>query len=154
RPSENLIDSRADCAGSGPDAMGAVADARGARLFVPVRGDPSLTFFEVDDDRRGGAQSFRLDCGQGANSGRCSDTHRIGLDANENTRGLTLPPEPFGIAISDRADAIAMTHQIPGGAVSLVTGFGSNGETIFDVKPRLEFVIGGLAAPATGITSL
>src|SRR5947208_598773 len=29
------------------------ADPRGARLFVPVRGDPSVTFFDVDDDRQG-----------------------------------------------------------------------------------------------------
>jgi len=153
-PSDDLTQSRADCGGTGAAGMGATSDGRGARLFVPVRGDPSLTFFDVDDDRKGGGQTFRLDCGQAANSGRCSDAHRVGQDANDNTRGLTLPPEPFGIAVSDRADALVMSHQIPGGAVSLVTGFGTNGASVLDVKPRLEYVIGGLPAPATGITSL
>jgi len=130
------------------------ADPRGARLFVPVRGDPSLTFFDVDDDRGGQSQGYRLDCGQGGNNRRCADNHRVGIDPNDNTRGLTLPAEPFGIAISDRADAIALSHQIPGGAVSLITGRGTDGASVMDAKPRLEFVVGGLPAGATGITAL
>jgi hypothetical protein len=136
------------------DCSQPTGDPRGARLFVPVRGDPSVTFFEVDDDRGGQVQTFRLDCDQGATGGRCVDTHRIGVDASENTRGLTLPAEPFGIAVSDRADAIAISHQITGGAVSLITGRGVNGASVLDVKPRLEFVGSGLPAGATGITAL
>jgi hypothetical protein len=140
----------ADCSRGGPDP-------RGARIFVPVRGDPSVTFFDVDDDRpqadKSFQQTYRLNCGQIA-GGRCTDDHRIGIDASENTRGLTLPAEPFGIAVSDRADAIAVTHQIAGGAVSLITGESTAGNTVLDVKPRLEFVTGGLPAAATGITAL
>jgi hypothetical protein len=142
----------ADPAMGGTSCTGSAPDPRGARLFVPVRGDPSLTYFDVDDDRGDPKlQTFRLECGQAGNNGRCADSHRIGIDPGENTRGLKLPAEPFGIAISDRADAIAMTHQIPGGAVSLITG---SGGTVMDVKPRLEFVTGGLPAGATGITAL
>jgi hypothetical protein len=150
-PSADLRQGAADCARGGPDP-------RGARLFVPVRGDPSITFFEVDDDRElpdhTFTQNYLLDCGQPGNNARCVDSHRIGIDASENTRGLKLPAEPFGIAVSDRADAITVTHQIPGGAVSLVTGRDVNGGTVLDVKPRLEFVGAGLPAGATGITAL
>lgn len=134
----------------GADCSSTASDPRGARLFVPVRGDPSITYFDVDDDRAGGTQSFHLDCGQPGN-GRCADSHRIGIDPGENTRGLQLPTEPFGIAVSDRADAIAVTHQIPGGAVSLITG---NGGSVMIDKPRLEFVAGGLPAATTGIVAI
>jgi hypothetical protein len=145
QPSDDLTMGGTSCSGS-------AADPRGGRLFVPVRGDPSITYIDVDDDRGDPKlQTFRLECGQDGNAGRCADSHRIGIDPGENTRGLKLPAEPFGIAISDRADAIAISHQIPGGAVSLITGTGG---TVMEVKPRLEFVTGGLPAGATGITAL
>ena len=148
----------ADGAPGGADCpRGSSADPRGARLFVPIRGEPSLTYFDVDDDRNHAdgspaEQTFRLDCGQVGN-GRCSDGHRAGVDANDNTRGLTLPAEPFGIAVSQRADAIVVTHQ-SGGAVSLFTAHGPNGTSVLDVKPTLQFVFGSLPAAATGVAAL
>jgi hypothetical protein len=148
--------------------LGATADctrgglaAQGARLFVPVRGDRSLTFFDVDDDRQGGEQTFKLECGQRANEGRCSDAFRAGIDPGENTRGLTLPAEPFGVAVSDRGDSIVMTHQSStSGSVSLFTSHARDdrGEPIIgaviDTKPRLEYVLSGLPGSATGIAAL
>jgi len=149
-PSEDLkLGGTADC------FRGGAADARGARLFVPVRGDRSLTFFDVDDDRDDGQQTFKLDCGQRSNDGTCSDAFRSGVDPAENTRGLTLPAEPFGIAVSDRADAIVVTHQSSGsGAVSLFSGRDANQGTVLGIKPRLEFVLSGLPGSATGIAAL
>jgi hypothetical protein len=146
QPSDDPTLGGTACSTPKADSLG-----RGARLFVPVRGDPSLTFFDVDDDRPQGDQKFRLECGQAGNGGRCADSHRVGIDPGDNTRGLKLPTEPFGIAISDRADAIVISHQVPGGAVSLITG---SGGTVMDVKPRLEFVTGGLPAGVTGIAAL
>jgi hypothetical protein len=136
---------------------GQTADARGARLFLPVRGDPSLTFIDVDDDRGSmldpsmPTPTPRFDCDQASNNGRCADSHRSGIDPNENTRNLTIPVEPFGIAVSDRADAVVITHQT-GGAVSLFTGATSDG-SVLDGKPRLQFVYGGVP-PATGVVAL
>jgi hypothetical protein len=124
-----------------------------ARLFVPVRGDPSVTFFEVDDDREGGYAGFDMDCGQSLNAGRCDDNHRLGVDPNENTRGLTMPAEPFGLAATDGADALVVTHQT-NGAVSLFTDRAENGNSLFDVKPVLQFVLGGLPIGANGIAAL
>jgi DNA-binding beta-propeller fold protein YncE len=148
-PSEDLTLGTADC------MRGGVADPRGARLFVPVRGDRSLTFFDVDDDRLGGEQTFKLECGQGTNNGRCSDTFRAGIDPGENTRGLTLPAEPFGIAVSDRGDSIVMTHQSStSGSVSLFTGRDATKGTVLGAKPRLEHVLSGLPGSATGVAAV
>jgi hypothetical protein len=131
-----------------------------ARLFVPVRGEPSLTFFDVDDDRPTvpggqGTQTFRLDCDQSVNEGRCGDSHRSGVNAADNIRGLTLPAEPFGISVTDRAEAIVVSHQSSGaGALSLFTGPNGTGVSVLGGKPTLQFVFGGLPAATTGIASL
>jgi hypothetical protein len=133
-----------------------------ARLFVPVRGEPSLTFFDVDDDRPTapgveGKQTFLLNCDQSANDGRCANSHRSGVDAADNIRALTLPAEPFGIAVTDRAEAIVLSHQSSGnGALSLFTATAPDGTgvSVLGAKPALQFVYGGLPAATTGIASL
>jgi hypothetical protein len=142
--------------GGTADCMRGGRAAGGARLFVPVRGDRSLTFFDVDDDREEGEQTFKLDCGQGnQNNGTCSDAYRSGVDPAENTRGITLPAEPFGVAVSDRGDAVVVTHQsATSGSVSLFSVMDASRETVIDVKPRLEFVLSGLPGSATGIAAL
>jgi hypothetical protein len=153
RPSQNLqLGGTADCTRGG-------TAADGARLFVPVRGDRSLTFFDVDDDREGGEQTFKLDCGQSTNNGRCSDAFRSGVDPAENTRGLTMPAEPFGVAVSDWGDSVVVTHQSSSsGSLSLFSGkLASQGAivgSVLDAKPRLEFVLSGLPGSATGIAAL
>jgi len=141
--------------GGSADCMrGGEANDEGARLFVPVRGDRSLTFFDVDDDREGGQQTFKLECGQTSNNGRCSDAFRTGIDPRENTRGITMPAEPFGVAVSDRGESIVVTHQSSGsGSVSLFSGRDRKG-TVLGAKPRLEFVLSGLPGSATGIAAL
>jgi hypothetical protein len=110
-------------------------------------------------------QTFKLDCGQSGH-GTCSTAFSAGVDPSENTRGLVLPPEPFGIAISDRADAIAVTHQSSSstiaGYVSLFTGTETSSPSdpnvkrapILGVKPRLEYVVSGLPGSATGISAV
>src|SRR5258708_3421075 len=100
-----------------------------------------------------GPQTFRLDCGQEAHNGRCVDSHRIGINASENSRGLTLPPEPFAIAVSDGADTLTVSHQIFGGGLSLISAGGAP-SSLLDGKPRLEFVLGGLPAGTTGLATL
>jgi hypothetical protein len=135
-----------------------------ARLFAPVRGEPSLTFFDVDDDRAPAAggppnQNFLLNCDQAGNDDRCADTHRAGVNAGDNVRALTLPAEPFGIAVTDRAEAIVVSHQASGaGTLSLFTAPDSSpnstGVSVMGQKPALQFVYGGLPAATTGIAAL
>jgi hypothetical protein len=118
-----------------------VPGAPSGRLFVPVRGDTTLHWIDVDDEGR-------FDCGQGANDGDCDDEHRRGDDpAEESTRGLRLPGEPFGLDATALGDAVAVTHQL-GGKVSLfVNDWGPRG-------PLLEFVLEGLPDQPIGIAAI
>ncbi|MCC6524120.1 MAG: hypothetical protein IT373_15775 [Polyangiaceae bacterium] len=99
-------------------------DDEHARLFVPVRGDPSITYFEVEDDRAaaGGAAfapSFRLDCGA-EEDGKCAAAFRIGQDPEQALRGIRLPADPVGIAASDDGSVIVTAHQTTASASLLM----------------------------------
>jgi hypothetical protein len=85
---------------------------RARRLLVPVRGESSLHWIDLKDDGR-------LACGQ-ENGSYCSQKHRVGTEPTENSRGYSMPPEPYAIAASDAGDAIAITHQTEG-SLSLFT---------------------------------
>jgi hypothetical protein len=85
----------------------APASARTGRLFVPVRGDATLHWIDVQDD---GA----LECGQNepGQDSACADDHRRGNNpAAENTRGDSLLPEPFGIDADRDASFVMITNQ-------------------------------------------
>jgi hypothetical protein len=85
---------------------------RGApeRLFVPVRGDSTLHWLDVNADGT-------LECGQdGAADHACNDQHRAGDQPSENTRGLTLNAEPFALDADLRGDNIVVTNQTSGTA--------------------------------------
>ena len=90
----------------------------GSRLFAPVRGDATLTWADVGADTDGTVHPpppavFAIDCGQGPNGGVCDATHHAGNNpsAPGDTRGVTMPGEPFGMAQSQDGTAIAITHQ-------------------------------------------
>lgn len=132
-------------------------EGRGARLFIPVRGDPSITYFDVDDDRPSscGANvpstspckdgAICLDCGQTSEGGRCSSEHLVGKDPAKSQRNLTLPVEPFGMAIDDRGESILVAHQTEA-QVSLVVNR-------WDGEPTLEHYADSPAGP-TDVASL
>ena len=113
----------------------------GARLFVPVRGDPSISWFDVVDDRGADASADAragLECGQCRSGGavcsvaddccggecsggrcgassvspRCDDDHRVGVDPYDNLRNLVLPTEPVGLDVSEDGRALVSAHQI------------------------------------------
>jgi hypothetical protein len=116
-----------------------------ARLFVPVRGDPSLTYIEVEDDRAG-VVSRSMWCGQTPDSQRCSDAFRAGQDPSTNQRGAVLPPEPYGLAASDDGTALVVTHQTTG-TLSLVTNPQAG-------IPTLQYVLSGMPYGALEIASI
>lgn len=133
-------------------------NAPGGRLFVPVRGDATLHYIDVlDDTPDKGAVPFELECGQDGTSGDCDDAHRVGDDPDEeNTRGLRLAPEPFGIDATQTAEAIVVTHQTEGAASLFVNDAAAWGNGVDDLGsgPRLEFTATGMPQRAIGVAAL
>jgi hypothetical protein len=103
----------------------------GTRIFTPVRGDASLTWADITFDY-GIDQPvsmlppslYTLNCGTRVD-GRCDAAHHAGTDPNEpnNSRHLTMPGEPFGIAESDDGASIVLTHQTETETSLFATGF-------------------------------
>lgn len=112
------------------------------RLFIPVRGDNTLHWVDVQADGT-------LDCGQTRGDNQCDDRHRAGDDPDrENTRDLSLPAEPFGVAISEDRSALVVTHQAEGRASLFVNSWNEG------VGPTLQFVTGDMPARLVGVASL
>ncbi|MCC6213886.1 MAG: hypothetical protein IT376_03395 [Polyangiaceae bacterium] len=134
-------------------AAGDGSERPGGRLFIPVRGDATLTFIDVDDDSKSDSTGFELECGQSGAGNRCDDDHRRGDDpAEENTRGQRLPPEPYGVDATGDGTAIVVTHQTEGAASLFVSDWGQNGE--LGSGPRLEFVLGGLPSRPVAVVAV
>lgn len=135
-----------------PPSGGEPAKAR-ARLFVPVRGDPSVTFFNVADDRREAGEArcegdacFALDCGA-SSGGRCTADHRIGEKPSLENRHLKLPLEPVGIAADAAGETIVVAHQTENATSLIVNQWEQE-------RPTLEYILGGLANGPTELASV
>lgn len=106
------------------------ADGDFTRLWLPVRGDPSLTYVDV----RGSGDSLQMDCGQGddpIDERYCDDDHR--LEYARNDESLTaLSREPFAVMASEvegqRDRFLAVAHA-DGFAFTLVDLDGVLGDT-------------------------
>jgi YVTN family beta-propeller protein len=156
-------------------SQGLSADQQGTRLYTPVRGNASLTWADVVRDTpclpdnqstcppplpvAGAAKAplrvfkpFALDCGTRI-EGRCDALHQAGDDPNEggNTRHLTLPGEPFGMAQTEDGTAIVVTHQTATETSLLTTGLGSPLPVPGLRAPALQFVLGGLPLGGNGV---
>jgi len=105
------------------------------RLFVPVRGDSTLHWLDIDT--KGG-----LSCGQANNGGACDDAHRAGEKATENTRGIVLNPEPFAIDANESGQTIVVTNQTTGTASLFVNDWRTQD------GPQLKFALASANIPA------
>ncbi len=108
------------------------------RLFLPVRGDPSITWMDFS------VANVAMECGGSGVFPRCDDDHRLtqlrdDLDLN------TLTNEPFGIYV-DSGNGYAMVSHLSQAAVSLIDA-PPNGD-----PPVITDALGGLFAinPQTG----
>jgi hypothetical protein len=145
----------------------------GSRLFVPVRGDATLTWMDVANDLlptpsgasyAAGASAndtastyypFFLDCGRDT-TGRCDAAHHAGtLNDPGNTRQVSMPGEPFGMAQSDDGTAIAITHQTQTETSLFLTGVVPGAGTSFDdFDPSIQYVLQGVPLGGIGIVSI
>jgi len=129
----------------------------GGRLFIPVRGDATLHYIDVIDDTETPTVPFELECGQAGNGDDCDDAHRRGDDPDEeNTRGLRLLSEPFGIDATADGEAIVLTHQTEGAASLFVNDADSwgDGEVSFGVGPKLQFAVSGMPSRPIGVAAV
>jgi len=120
-------------------------DGGNARLFVPVRGDPSITYFDVDDDRGADSTSFELECMVDSAS-FCNPQHRVGQDPDRNLRGVQLPPDPVGIASTNDGVAIVSAHQSQGAASLMINDWAA--------RPELSYFAGNLPAGPTEVVAI
>ncbi|MDP9033549.1 MAG: hypothetical protein M3O50_01975 [Myxococcota bacterium] len=119
------------------------------RLFVPVRGDATLTWADLNDDGT-------IDCGARVD-GRCNPSHHAGNNPNEahNSRNVTLPGEPFGMAQTEDGTAIAITHQTDTKASLFTSGVPAAGQPFAtEVPPAMQFVLDGLPTGGNGIAAV
>lgn len=113
-----------------------------ARLFVAVRGDPSITYFDLTDDAHApDADPFRLECDadaadSGAMGGRCGPVHRIGDSPTDSSRSIVLQVEPVGIAANDDGRTVAVVHDTSSSASLLINKWA--------VAPTLEHNLSSL----------
>ncbi len=137
----------------------------GARLFVPVRGDPSLTYFDITDDSDpahpyspcADGSAFCLDCGQnGMADQRCADSHRVGQNPTENSRGIVLPVEPVGVdaATYDGGNLLVVAHQTQGSASLVTNPWDAAGPWTPSDRPALQFTVSGLPDGPTAIATV
>jgi DNA-binding beta-propeller fold protein YncE len=93
------------------------------RIFIPVRGDASLTWMDVvpdtdqnakiafDHDAPDASSPFYLNCDSRVDN-RCNAAHHAGSPNDKyNTRHAEMPGEPFGIAQSEDGAFLLVTHQ-------------------------------------------
>ncbi len=123
------------------------------RLFFPVSGNASVMWADVEPDDSATAAtstSFTIGCGT-RTANRCDDGHQAGASATEagNTRGITLPGQPFGLAFTEDGTGLAVTHQADTIASLLSTGLSATGARVS--SPALQFLVGDVPNGSTGI---
>ena len=140
------------------------------RLFAPVRGDATVTWADVgpDDPTTIPSQDqaadagvlltnpndiFTLKCGVRSDN-RCAADHHAGNDPNEpgDTRHLTMPGEPFGMAQTPDDTALAVTHQSSSETSLLTTGIGHPAQG--PGSPSMQFVVDNMPTGGDGIAAV
>jgi hypothetical protein len=131
------------------------------RLFIPVRGEAAVTWANVgayaqDPYPQETNPEFAIDCAQGTDN-RC--TYSAGNNPLQlgNTRQVTMPGEPFGMALTEDGKALAVTSQTDTKVSLLTTGL-PGGDLCPSGGgagcPTMEFVLDGLPVGGVGIAAV
>ncbi len=139
----------------------------GTRLFAPVSGNATVTWADVAyDDPNGPTPQptdtvstfapFSMDCGV-RSQGRCDAAHQTGTDPNApgDTRNVTIPGEPFGLAQSADGTAMVLTSETATESSLLTTGLQPpSSATNFGSQPIMQFVATGMPNGGVGVASV
>jgi DNA-binding beta-propeller fold protein YncE len=110
----------------GQIAVTSLGSTDSARLFIPVRGEPSLTWINA---YRGGG-GLELNCGNAGPLERCAERYRLvqlqwpALDPGQPDllpEPQVMPPEPYGVFADERVGALYLT------------GFSTGEVSLFDI---------------------
>ncbi len=113
-------------------------EPHGLRLWVPVRGDPSITYIDVLEQE----DSLQFECGAGENSGesdslRCGADHRL-MDRRNDPNSADsdrLDREPFNLLVSpDPNIRLAYVAHASSGELTLIA---LDGPTLGDRRPAI-----------------
>jgi hypothetical protein len=141
-----------------------LARLAGTRLFAPVSGNATVTWADLAQDDpavapppgadKSAYAPFAIGCGQDRDT-RCDGNHQTGNDATsyKNSRGATLPGEPFGLAQTQDGTAMAVTSETDTKTSLLTTGLPADTNPIAPV-PTMQFVLDGMPNGGVGITSV
>ncbi len=113
----------------------------GARLYVTVRGDGTLTWIDVDGDR--------LSCGQPSDGiPLCDADHRVGHVPGDHTvRQITLPPLPVTLDVAPNGNILVVHQETPRARASLFMDppGGTTGPRLVhwlgDLSPNLDAIV-------------
>lgn len=159
-----------------PVVSSGVAPRSYDRLFVPVRGNATLTWANVVRDSFDTSPPANLPadkgqslaayapwvvgCEQAPDTKRCSARHQVGEDPYEqgNTRQLRMPGEPFGVALSQDGRSALVTHQNETKTSLFLTGLGptdvASAGPASETPPSLQFILEGVAAGGVGLAAI
>lgn len=135
---------------------------RTERLFAPLRGSAAVLWIDVPSDAVADAApgaAFSLDCGA-RDTNRCNKDHLTGPDPSlepQNTRGISLPGEPFGLAQSEDGASLVVTHQNDTKLSLLSSGVPyacDGGTTAPCERPSTQFVVEGARTGGTAVASV
>jgi DNA-binding beta-propeller fold protein YncE len=149
----------------GPEAAG---NRSFDRLYTAVRGNASITWASIERDTPSSVAPldkaipygpFILQCGQDS-SGRCDTVHQAGSNPDErgNTRHITMPGEPFGMAMSQDGQSIVVTHQNETKTSLFDTGLrrtdNSPGPADVAPPPSIQFVLDDVPFGGVGLAAI
>lgn len=118
-----------------------------SRLYVSVRGDGSVTWFDTDNQGR-------LECGADGAGGMCSDGYRVGVDTAQSVAAARLPPDPSALSLDPARGWVLVTHKNTDpaqGRVALIRDGAALGGS---AAPVLLNVVGGVSLGLSGAALL
>jgi hypothetical protein len=118
------------------------------RLFFPVRGTATLTYADVIHDTAGACPDPNVECRSficGDHSSGCGEVGAI--VTKDDTRRVTMPGEPFGMAFTPDWNAVAITHQTSNSTSLLTSGITAG-------QPTMQFVLNGVPIGGNGIAAV